>query len=89
MAAIRATEFCRNFGLYQREVRKEPIEVTSHGRTTGFFISPEDFEKYRRLLAASSQAIHPSELSDDLRDALANSSMSPEHGSLDRLMDPE
>lgn len=89
MGTVAATEFCRNFGVYQREVQKEPIEVTSHGRVTGYFLSPEEFERYRRLLAASRRACHPSELPDHLKHAVRDAHMDPGHDRLNALLDDE
>jgi hypothetical protein len=89
MDAVAATEFCRNFGTYQREVQREPIEVTSHGRVTGYFLSPEQFQRYMRLLAASRKAYHPSELPDHLKVALLESRMDPKHDHLNALLDGE
>lgn len=89
MSQVAATDFCRNFGLYQREVQKEPIEVTSHGRVTGYFLSPEEFERYRRFLAASRRACHPSELPDHLKRSIQESRMDPKHDHLNALLDEE
>ena len=46
---IRASEFTRNFGRYQMLAQREPIAVTSHGRTTGYFIAAEDYEAFKRF----------------------------------------
>jgi prevent-host-death family protein len=89
MTAVPATEFCRNFGTYQREVQKEPIEVTSHGRVTGYFLSPEEFQRYMSLLAASRRAYHPGELPDHLKRALLDSRMDPRHDHLNALLGDE
>lgn len=87
--AVPATEFCRNFGEYQRRAQREPIEVQSHGKTTGFFVSTEDFQRMQQALSEARQAYHPSELPDDLFEALKKSRMDPKHTALDRLLDEE
>jgi len=87
MIKVAATEFSRNFGRYQRVVQREIIEVCSHDQTTGFYISPEDFQQYQSLLAASRQAYHPSELPPHLSQAIADAQMDPQHDHLNRLMD--
>jgi prevent-host-death family protein len=46
---VTATSFIRHFGVYQDDARDEPIEVTSHGRTIGYFISIRDFDEYQVL----------------------------------------
>lgn len=89
MVKVAATEFSRNFGKYQRVVQREPIEVRSHEQTTGFYISPEDFAQYQRLLAAARQAYHPSELPKHLRRAISETRMDSRHDHLDALMDSE
>jgi prevent-host-death family protein len=85
--AVPATEFCRNFATYQRQVQREPIEVQSHGKTTGYFVSAEEFERVQRILAESRKAYHPSELPAHLRSAVAKARMSPRHAKLNRLLD--
>lgn len=85
--AVAATEFCRSFGEYQRRAQREPICVQSHGKTTGYFISAEDFERMQKILAEARKAYHPSELPDHLREAIRTARMDPEHARLDRLLD--
>lgn len=89
MNAVTATQFCRNFGVYQREVQKEPIEVTSHGQVTGYFLSRDEFERYQRLSAASRRAHHPAELPDRLKIAVQEARMDPRHSHLDALIEDE
>lgn len=89
MVRVAATEFSRNFGRYQRVVQREPVEVCSHEQTTGFYISPEDFAQYRRLLAVARRAYHPSELPSHLQQAVADARMDPQHDHLNRLMEGE
>jgi hypothetical protein len=87
--AVAASEFCRKFGTFQRKAQGQPIEVQNHGSVTGYFISPEDFQTYQRLLAESRQALHPSELPPHLREAIAEARMDSRHDSLNSLMDDE
>lgn len=84
--AVPATEFCRNFATYQRQVQREPIEVQSHGKTTGYFVSAEEFERVQQVLAESRKAYHPAELPAHLRAAVAKGRMSRKHAKLDRLL---
>lgn len=86
MTTVPATEFCRNFATYQRQVQRGPIEVQSHGKTTGFFVSVEEFERVQRILAESRKAYHPAELPAHLQNAVAKARMSPRHVKLDRLL---
>lgn len=84
--AVPATEFCRNFATYQRQVQREPIQVQSHGKTTGYFVSADEFERMQRILMESRKAYHPAELPEHLRKAVARARMAPTHGKLDRLL---
>jgi PHD/YefM family antitoxin component YafN of YafNO toxin-antitoxin module len=84
--AVPATEFCRNFATYQRQVQREPIQVQSHGKTTGYFVSAEEFERVQRILSESRKAYHPAELPPHLRTAVAKARMSPKHAKLNRLL---
>lgn len=48
MREVPASEFARNFGRYRELAQREPIAVTSHGRTTGYFVSAEQFERLQQ-----------------------------------------
>jgi prevent-host-death family protein len=50
MMTLTATEFVNNFGKRNQEVQREPIEVTSHGRPVGYYVSAHDFESMERAL---------------------------------------
>jgi len=86
-AVVTATDFCRNFATYQRQVQREPIEVRSHDKTTGYYVSAETFHRLEQMLAASRRPYHPSELPGHLKDALRDSRMAPEHDHLNALLD--
>ena len=87
--AVAATEFARKFRQYQRHALQEPIKVVNHGEVTGYFISPEDFDRYQRVLAASRRGYHPSELPHHLKAAIKEARMGQEHENLNALMDGE
>lgn len=87
MTAVPATEFCRNFGEYQRRAQREPIQVQSHGKTTGYFVSADEFERFQRILSESRKSYHPSELPQDLLAAVKDARMEPRHAHLDNLLD--
>lgn len=86
-AVVAATEFTRNFTAYQRQVQREPIEVRCHERVTGFFVSPETFQRVQEILAASRRAYHPSELPEHLKEAIRDARMGSEYDHLNALMD--
>lgn len=50
LAIATATDFCRNFTQYQRTVIQKPVEVRSHERVTGYYISPEMFESFKMTM---------------------------------------
>jgi len=85
--SVAATEFCRNFGEYQRRAQREPIEVRSHGKTTGYFVSADAYERFERVLAASRQTFLPSELPADLMAAIKESRMDAKHEALNTLLE--
>jgi PHD/YefM family antitoxin component YafN of YafNO toxin-antitoxin module len=87
--SVAATEFARKFRQYQREVLREPIKVVNHGDVTGYFISPEDYERFQQVLAASRRRYDPGELPEHLKAAVREAKMGREHESLNLLMDDE
>lgn len=44
MTTVAATEFARNFRVYNRQAQREIVEVTNHGKIDGAYISAEDLE---------------------------------------------
>lgn len=84
---VSATYFARQFARFQGEAREEPIEVTSHDRTTGYFISPSDYAELQELRAMKRRNLRVGLLSEDAREAIRSSNMSPEHSHLNALMD--
>jgi prevent-host-death family protein len=89
MRQVPATEFTRNFGLYREIVQREPVEVTSHGRATGYFVSTVEFEDLQRLRAMAGQSFATADLSKEEIEAIASGSMSSEHEHLNALLDDE
>jgi PHD/YefM family antitoxin component YafN of YafNO toxin-antitoxin module len=88
-AVASATEFSRNFAEYQRRAHREPIEVRHHDKTVGYYVSAEDFERVREILAASRQPYHPAELPEHLMAAVREARMDPRHDHLNALLDDE
>ena len=87
MLTANASLFKRDFGNYQRKVRREPIEVVNHGEPTGYFVSPEDFAEYQRLRAeASRRHLRPADLSDAQRNALREARVPAEFAAPEDLM---
>jgi uncharacterized protein len=45
MLTFTATDFFSNPGRRNQEVQNEPIEVKSHGRTVGVYVSPHEYQR--------------------------------------------
>lgn len=44
MVTASTTEFLKNFGYYSTEAQREPVAITNHGRITGYYLTPHDYE---------------------------------------------
>ena len=87
MRSVPASEFCRNFGRFQFEAQRETIEVTSHGRATGYFLSPAQYAAYQELRAKSRRHLQVGELPPDVLAAIEQSEMDPRHDHLNKLLE--
>jgi hypothetical protein len=87
MRSIPASEFCRNFGRFQFEAQRDTIEVTSHGRATGYFLSPAEYAAYQELRAVSRRHIDARNLPPEVRAAIERSEMDPRHEHLNKLLE--
>jgi PHD/YefM family antitoxin component YafN of YafNO toxin-antitoxin module len=87
MLEVSATDFVKHFGQYREQVQREAIAVTSHGRTSGYFVSEHDFKEYLLLKASSRKAYSVSELPEETIRALADTQMNASHDHLNALMD--
>jgi PHD/YefM family antitoxin component YafN of YafNO toxin-antitoxin module len=83
---IPASEFTRNFGRYQMLAQREPVAVTSHGRTTGYFIAADDYEDFKRF-KESLRSFATAELSEEKANAISASRMDARHAHLDAMLD--
>jgi hypothetical protein len=84
--SVTASEFAKNFGEYREQALYRPVAVTSHGRTVGYFISPQHFEQYVRLLPAR-RAYKVEELPESTIRAMVNSKMDKKYDYLNKLLD--
>ena len=70
MAATRdvsATEFSRNFARYRDEaIEAKVINVTSHGRVIGAYLSASEAAHYERLKQRERQVLVVGELPEDV-----------------------
>ena len=67
MPNVPTTLFCRNFGRYQDEAHRVGIiEVTSHGRVVGAYISATELEQFRRLQKREREVLTAGDLPPDV-----------------------
>ena len=86
MVAITATEFAKNFGRYKEAGQREPIAITSYGRTSGYFVSAQEYSELQRLRALERRAYRSGELPTEVADAIEASKMNPVHDHLNDLL---
>ncbi len=85
--AVSAAEFTRNFGHYRMLAQKGAVPVTSHGRITGYFVAPDQYEEFERF-RAQRHSFATVDLTEDKIRAIADSRMDPRHDHLNDLLDP-
>ncbi len=83
MAQTSALEFQRNFGEYQHAARREPVEITRHGRRELVLMSADHYDW---LVAAARRSHRTAEAADVVVDAVRRAEMDPEHAHLDDLL---
>jgi len=63
---VRASDFVRNFALYQDEaISAKVISVTSHGRVVGAYLSARELARYEALKRRASEVLLVGELDDE------------------------
>ncbi len=86
MIEVASAEFAKNFGRYKELAQREPLAITSHGRTSGYFVSEHEYAEYQRLKGLSRRVYHISELPEATINVMATARMSPAHDHLNDLM---
>ena len=76
---VPASDFTRNFGRYRMRAQREAIAVSSHGRITGYFIGPDEYEAFKRFLE-SRRSFATAELSEEKVKAIGASRMASRNG---------
>ncbi|MFO1465290.1 MAG: type II toxin-antitoxin system prevent-host-death family antitoxin [Steroidobacteraceae bacterium] len=76
-------EFQRRFGEFQHQARREPVEITRHGRRELVLMSADHYDW---LVAAAKRTHRTSDTPDVVLDAIERAEMSPEHAALDELL---
>lgn len=83
MARATALEFQRNFGEFQHQAQREPVEITRHGRRELVLMSADHYDW---LTAAAKRTHCTTETVDVVLDAVNRAEMDPEHAALDELL---
>jgi prevent-host-death family protein len=83
MSQTTAQQFQRKFGEYQHQARREPVEITRHGRRELVLMSAE---RYDWLLAASKRSHAVEELPETIVDAFRKAKMDKRHAPLNKLL---
>ena len=87
MVQVTATEFAKNFGRYRGGAQGERVAITSHGRTSGYFVSAHEFAELVRLRAFERRVHRIEELPENIVQAISESTMDSKHESLNALLD--
>lgn len=87
MIQVTATEFAKNFGRYKEAAQREPVAITSHGRTSGFFVAAQEYAELQRLRALERRVYLIADVPVDIADAIESAQMRPEHNHLNDLLD--
>jgi hypothetical protein len=83
---VSASEFTRNFGHYRMRAQRAVVAVSSHGRITGYFIGPDEYEEFRRF-RESRRSFATAELPEEKIEAISISRMDSRHSYLDAMLD--
>ena len=86
--SVPASEFTRNFGRYRMRAQREAVAVSSHGRITGYFVGPDEYEELRRF-RDSRRSFATAELPEERVRAIGASRMDARHTHLDTMLDPK
>jgi prevent-host-death family protein len=83
MTRTSAVEFQRNFGEFQHQARREPVEITRHGRRELVLMSADHYDW---LVAAARRSHRTAEAAPVVAEAVRRAEMDPEHGRLNDLL---
>jgi prevent-host-death family protein len=78
-----AVEFQRKIGEFQHEARREPVEITRHGRRELVLMSADHYDW---LVAAARRSHRTAQAPAVVVDAVRRAEMDPEHSHLDDLL---
>ena len=83
MTQTTAMEFQRKFGEFQHQARREPVEITRHGRRELVLMSADHYDW---LVAAARRTHLTKEAAFVVADSVRRAEMDPEHADLDDLL---
>ena len=83
MVQTSALEFQRKFGEFQHQARREPVEITRHGRREFVLMSAEHYDW---LTAVARRTCRTADATQVVIDAVERAEMDPEHAALDKLL---
>jgi len=83
MARATALEFQRRFGEFQHQARREPVDITRHGRRELVLMSADHYDW---LVAAAKRSHRTSNVFPVVLEAVRRAEMDPEQATSDELM---
>ena len=83
MAKASALEFQRKFGEFQHRARREPVEITRHGRRELVLMSADHYDW---LVAAAKRSWRTEDLPPVIVEAIRRAEVDPRHSHLDKLL---
>jgi prevent-host-death family protein len=83
MTRTTAVEFQRKFGEFQHQARREPVEITRHGRRELVLMSADHYDW---LVAAARRSARTAEAAPVVIDSVRHAEMDAEHATLDDLL---
>ena len=86
MLEVTASQFVKHFGEDKEKVQRQPTAITSHGRTSGYFVSQHEYDEYLKLKSQARQVYRLDDLPDTTIDALSKAEMNTEHNHLNALI---
>ncbi|MEJ1967140.1 MAG: type II toxin-antitoxin system prevent-host-death family antitoxin [Rhizomicrobium sp.] len=84
MARITAREFQRNFGEFQHQARKGPVEITRYGRRAFVLMTARQYDWMRAVMQRSFRTEDSPEF---VIEAVRRAKMRPRHDHLNKLLE--
>lgn len=82
MAVVAATEFARNFRVYNLQAQSEPVKVTNHGKVDGAYISARDLEILETAKSRLRKRYVAGEIPAEVIELIKQAKMPEEHAHL-------